>query len=209
MRWKNRIALFSSAHSIALSSDSIATRRDAATPDFWRRWFSMSYEMQRGNATKKSLRFHAVLHKLSWNNSLWCHVQVYPATSSELEWQSSRHIARVMAALHPGSGLVAEVPAESVSGMLHHLCPLRDYRRDTDLPVLELSIHAESNASVRWFPRMDDIHERAEFALPYPCGKFRIVIYLSEIFVQHWPWHWQSLPSDALPSCRKRSVRAT
>ena len=34
---ENRISLFSSAHSIVLSSDSIATRRDEATPYFWRR----------------------------------------------------------------------------------------------------------------------------------------------------------------------------
>ena len=65
MRWENRISLFSSAHSIALSSDSIATRRDAATPYFWRRWLSMCYKMQRGNATKKSLRFHAISKMVS------------------------------------------------------------------------------------------------------------------------------------------------
>ena len=34
---KQDFAVLSFAHSIALSSDSIATRRDAATPYFWRR----------------------------------------------------------------------------------------------------------------------------------------------------------------------------
>ena len=39
--------------------------RDAATFDFWRCWFSMSYKIQRGNATKKSLRFHAISKMVS------------------------------------------------------------------------------------------------------------------------------------------------
>ena len=41
------------------------SRRDAATLDFWRWWFSMGYKTQRGNATKKSLRFHAISKILS------------------------------------------------------------------------------------------------------------------------------------------------
>ena len=78
-----------------------------------------------------------------------------------------------------------------------------DSSLDTDLPVLELPVHAESSASVRGFPRMDDIHERAEFALPYPCGKFRIVIYLSEILIQHCPGHRRlGLVKDAVAGIR-------
>ena len=41
------------------------SRRDAATFNFWRCWFSMSYKTQRGNATKKSLHFHAISKMVS------------------------------------------------------------------------------------------------------------------------------------------------
>ena len=48
-----------------LPTATAAGRRDAATFDFWRRRFSMSYIMQRGNATKKSLHFHAISKMIS------------------------------------------------------------------------------------------------------------------------------------------------
>ena len=35
-------------------------RRDAATPYFWKHWFSMSYKMRRGNADFFWPRFHAL-----------------------------------------------------------------------------------------------------------------------------------------------------